>query len=274
VSSVWTTWPARTRSAVSRASGRSIAAAAAIHPHMVDQATTAPCPGQGRLQPVQRQVVGVLARGHVGDGPGAGQALLDRLGGPLGRHQVPLAPAAGEHRPHVLQDEQAGRGVLQLLADGLGDPLAVPPAARARDVGRVDRVLDPVPGQVGRQRPAAVPATAGGGGGTLRGHFGGVGQCRLDPACEQEQLGRVEPLGARAVEPADRGGQPALQGRDPPLLVGDDPPEQRRVVGERRRRCRFGHGREHTGPAAGAQARGGLTASAVRTAWPVGRSAG
>ena len=54
------------------------------------------------LLAVQRQVVGVLADGHLGHQPRPGQPLLDRLGEPLGDDDVPLATLAGVHDPYAI----------------------------------------------------------------------------------------------------------------------------------------------------------------------------
>ena len=156
---------------------------------------------------VQRQVIGVLADGHVGQEPRPGQPLLDRLGEPLGDDDVPLAGLAGVLGPHVLQDDQAGRDVLELLADLLADPDPHRAAVGAGELLGRDVVEDRLARQAGRQRLAAVAILLGraGGAGPAAPSAGGVGSgaagsgCRQDLAGEEQELGGVELLGLAAV---------------------------------------------------------------------------
>ena len=81
---------------------------------------------------VKRQVVGILADGHVGQQSRAGQPLLDRLGEPLGDHDVGLARLAGVLGPDVLEHDQRGRHVFELLADLLAEARAARRHSRGR----------------------------------------------------------------------------------------------------------------------------------------------
>jgi hypothetical protein len=64
--------------------------------------------------------------------------------------------AAGDLDPDVLDDEQRGRSVVELLADLLADGVALAAAFRAGPLLRGQLVDLPLPGQVGRQRPATM----------------------------------------------------------------------------------------------------------------------
>jgi len=124
--------------------------------------------GEDPLLAVQRQVVGELARDDLGEQPRARQPLLDRLGR-LGRHRdVPLAVPAGDLDPHVLDDEERGRPVVELLAPPLADLGAQQAAVGAGSLLRGDLVHPPLAGQVGRQRLAAVPLGPAGAGRSRR----------------------------------------------------------------------------------------------------------
>ena len=161
------------------------------------------------LLAVQRQVVGVLADGHLGHQPRPGQPLLDRLGEPLGDDDVPLATLAGVLGPHVLQDDQAGRDVLELLADLLADPDPHRAAVGTGEPLGRDVVEDRLARQVGRQRLAAV-ATFPGRARRRRRRVGrrrrlggrGLGG-RQDLAGEEQELGGVDRLGLAAVPLAE-----------------------------------------------------------------------
>ena len=162
---------------------------------------------------VQRQVVGVLADGHLGQQPRPGQPLLDRLGEPLGDDDVRLAALAGVLGPHVLEDDQAGRHVLELLADLLADP---DPHRAAVGTGKLARR--------GRRGGSRLRGRLAGSGlrpwpsflGWFRrsrsrrrlGRRRGLGRrwarsCRQDLAGEEQELGGVELLGLAAVALAE-----------------------------------------------------------------------
>ena len=109
-------------------------------------------------------MIGVLARQQVGQQAGAGQPLGDRPddrrpGGrepPLAR---PVATAASPGLADVLDDEEAGRAVVGLLADLLADADARPAAAGTGLVRLGQVVLHPLARQVLWQRlpPATGP---------------------------------------------------------------------------------------------------------------------
>ena len=142
--------------------------------------------------------------------PRPGKPLLDRLGEPLGDDDVPLAGLAGVLGPHVLQDDQAGRNVLELLADLLADP---GPHGAAVGTGKLlggDVVENGLTRQAGGQRLAAVPLLLGWarrsrsrrrvGRRVGSGGFGGRGfPGRQDLAGEEQELSGVELLGLAAI---------------------------------------------------------------------------
>ena len=70
---------------------------------------------------VQRQMVGVLADGHLSQQPRPWQPFLDRLGQAIGDDDVPLTALARVLGPYVLNHDHTGRHVLELLADLLTD---------------------------------------------------------------------------------------------------------------------------------------------------------
>ena len=161
---------------------------------------------------VQRQVVGILADGHVGQQSWTGKPLLDRLGEPLGDDDVPFAGLAGVLGPHVLDDDQAGRHVLELLADLLADFDPQGAAVGTRELVGGDVVDFTLARQACGQWLAAVPLLLAWTGrsrswrrvgrrcvGQRRG-FGGRGFVgRQDLACKEQELSGIELLGLAAI---------------------------------------------------------------------------
>ena len=70
------------------------------------------------VEALERQVIGVLADRHVRHQPRPGQALLDRLGEPLGDHDVVPAGGAGIFGADVLKHDQRRGDILELLDQG------------------------------------------------------------------------------------------------------------------------------------------------------------
>lgn len=201
------------------------------------------------FEPVERQVVAKFARDDVGQQSRPGQPLVDRLrrlgrGRDLGIDRRGLAAFAGVGVADVPQHLERRRQVFELLAHLPTDPLAHLAAARAGllVVGQV--VLDLDARQVLGQLLAAVLVTVADATGhqRLAGLLGDarlVQRHRVDPHTEEEQLPRVEPLGLRAVEPAEDGVdlrlllglQPQPQGVELVGSLGLDAVDQRVVVG-------------------------------------------
>ena len=99
------------------------------------------------LLAVQRQVVGVLADHDLRQQPRSRQALCDglrRFG--RDRHAL-LAARAGEHGLDVVDNEQRGRGVFELLRDLLTDAFLCRAALRAHLLGFRHGIFN---GQVGK----------------------------------------------------------------------------------------------------------------------------
>ena len=114
--------------------------------------------GEDVFEPVEREVVAVLARDRLGQEPRAGQPLVDRLRRLVRDRDVLLAGPTGVAESDVLDDEERGRDVLQLLADLLADLDAHVAAVRAGQLLGGQFVLDPLPGQVlGEPLPPASP---------------------------------------------------------------------------------------------------------------------
>jgi len=84
--------------------------------------------GEDAFQPVQRHVVAVLAGNDLGQEPGTRQALVDRLCRLGSGRDLALTVPAGVGGPHVFDDEQGSRLVVELLADLGADALALVPA--------------------------------------------------------------------------------------------------------------------------------------------------
>ena len=70
---------------------------------------------------IERKMIRIFADNHLGQQPWSGQPLLDRLGEPLGNDHIGLARLTGVFGPHILDHDQAGRNVIELLADLLAD---------------------------------------------------------------------------------------------------------------------------------------------------------
>ena len=156
---------------------------------------------------VQRQMVGILADGHLGHEPRPRKALLDGLGKPPGDDDVPLAALASVLGPDVLQDDQTGRDILELLANFFAD---LDPHGAAVGAGKIlggDVVKNRPTWQVRWQRLAAVPTLFGWAGRSRswrrvarRRGF----RCRVLPgsqdlAGEEQELSGVELLSLAAI---------------------------------------------------------------------------
>jgi hypothetical protein len=85
--------------------------------------------------PVQWHVIGVLRRDDLGQEPRAGAALVDRLRRQRARDHGALARLARVLEPHVLDDEQRGGLVVELLARLLADLHEVRATGAARALG-------------------------------------------------------------------------------------------------------------------------------------------
>jgi hypothetical protein len=99
-------------------------------------------PLEDRLLAIERQVVGILADGHVGQQSRAGQPFSDRLGESLCDHDMGLARLAGVLGPDVLVDDQRGGNIFELFAEFLADALAKLAAVRAGPLFERDIVDD------------------------------------------------------------------------------------------------------------------------------------
>src|SRR5262245_66345737 len=109
-------------------------------------------------------MIGVFAREQVGQEARAGQSLRDRAnhrraGSCEPSLARPVAGPTGVGLADVLDDEVAGRAVVELLTDLLAD--ADPrPAATGAGLARLSQVVhDPLARQVVRQRLATVAGT-------------------------------------------------------------------------------------------------------------------
>ena len=81
-------------------------------------------PAEDAFQAMQRQMVGVLAGDDLGQQAGAGQALVDDRDRHRRDGDMVMTLRAGVLEADVLPDEQAGRLVIELLADVLAELLA------------------------------------------------------------------------------------------------------------------------------------------------------
>src|SRR3954453_7911583 len=141
-------------------SGVSSSALWAIQPQSVARDSTTPVAGKDVFEPVERQVVAILARDRLGQEPRAGQPLVDRLRRLVREGDVLLAGATGVAKARVLDHEERRRHVLQLLADFLADLGARASAIRAGQLLVGQLVLDPLPGQsLGERLPSPSPPT-------------------------------------------------------------------------------------------------------------------
>ncbi len=169
---------------------------------------------------VQRQVIRILRRDHLGQEARARPALVDGLRRHRARDHVALARRARILEPHVLDDEQRGRLVVKLLARLLADLHEVGSTRPARALRVRQRVLDTLPRQQGWQRRPAVPSPRAR---RLRGRGRrrrGRGVQRLRPAREfQQQLGGVELLGAAPIQITAEEFELVAELRDDVLLV-------------------------------------------------------
>ena len=168
-------------------------------------------PLEDPLEAIERQVIGILADRDVGQQPRAGQALLDRLGEPVGDHDVGLAGPAGILGADVFEHDQGRGDVFELLADVLTDAGPLGRRSRGRCAVRAGRHAGPAGGAgspaaaCGRGRSSwAHSEWASGPGpapGSERGRRG-LG-LRQDLPGEEQELSRVDPLGLRAVALAE-----------------------------------------------------------------------
>ena len=168
-------------------------------------------PLEDPLEAIERQVIGIFADRDVSQQPRAGQPLLDRLGEPLGDHDVGLAGLAGIFGADVFEHDQRRGDVFELLADFLTDAGPLGAAVGAGALFGRDVVQDRLAGQARRQRLAAVALLLGRtrsgrrGRGRLRGRGGcrrGLG-LRQDLLGEEQELSGVDPLALRAVALAE-----------------------------------------------------------------------
>jgi hypothetical protein len=190
-------------------------------------------------------VVGVLPRDHLCEQTGAGQPLLDRLGRLARDGDVLLAVAAGDLYPDVLDDEQRGRAVVELLARLLPDRCAIPPAPGAGPLLGRDFVDPPLARQVGRQATPSMalerPCPQWGGWlrRWLRGRCGGS-PLVLGRVDEEEQLVGIDSLRSRAVQPSQEEVEAVAELLDLPLCgpqagrhLTDHPVADGQVIGQR-----------------------------------------
>jgi hypothetical protein len=148
-------------------------------------------------------VIGILAGDHVSHQPRARESFLDRIGKPLGDHDIGFAVGTGVFRPHVLDHDQRRGDIFELFADFLADAMPHAAAVGAREFVGGDVMHDPLAGQAPRQRLAAVAVLRRRTrrGRRLGGQIGsrrGLGLCQDLPSEEQELSG-VDPLALRAV---------------------------------------------------------------------------
>jgi hypothetical protein len=180
----------------------------------------------------------------MGEQARARDAPLDRLWRLGSDSHVFTAVLAGVLLADVLKDEQAGRPVVELLADFLTDAGTFLVAARAKAFGQGEFVDDFLAWQVLGQRSANRFAPAWFAGRWLGGCQGS--RWRFFGCAEEELLGGIEAFGAFAVEPSQQHIEPLLQLGDPALLLvqagqklADHLLEQGRIVRE------FRHGFAH-----------------------------
>ena len=95
-------------------------------------------------------MIGVLADDHLGEQTGPGQSLLDGLGEAVGDDDVGLAGLAGVFGSDMLDDDQAGGDVVELLADLLAEGLPAGTTIRAGELVGGDVVHDPPAFEVAR----------------------------------------------------------------------------------------------------------------------------
>jgi hypothetical protein len=154
---------------------------------------------------IERHVVGVLGRDHLGQQPGAGAPLVDRLRGQRRGDHMALTGLARVFAAHVFDDEERGRLVVELLARLLADLHQPRAAGRARALRLRQGMLDAPPGQKRRQGLPPVAGARATGRGRRVHRIRGRGRRvhRVHPARELEhQLSRVELLGAPPIEVA------------------------------------------------------------------------
>src|SRR5512135_716766 len=199
--------------------------------------------GEDVLLTVERQVIAILARDRLGQEPRPRQPLVDRLGRLVREGDVLLARATGVAKSRVLDHEERGRDVLQLLADLFADLDAHVAAVGTGQFLGGQLVFDPLPGQMfGEPLPSPAPPVPprfrdlrlrrlldGRLGDAIR----GVG--------EQAELGGIDALPPGTVLAAEQLLDLVLQLLDPPLrlpdrvrLLADDLVAESQVVGKRR----------------------------------------
>ena len=161
VSSFWTTLEVRIRFSISLTIGSS---SSAIDGHPVAHRRARQLdagPLEDPFEAIERQVIGIFADRDVSQQPRAGQALVDRLGEPLGDHDVGLAGLAGILGADVFEHDQGRGDVFELLADFLADAGPLGAAVGAGALFGRDVVQDRLAGQARRQRLAAVAILLG-----------------------------------------------------------------------------------------------------------------
>jgi hypothetical protein len=217
-------------------------------------------PAEDAFESMQRQVIGVLAGDDLGQKAVSGQPLVDDGGRRRRGSDMVMTLRAGVLEANVLLHEQAGRLVVELLADLFAELLAHVAAAGAEPVRFGERVLNAASGQIGGDLLAAMArqlgfARVGGGGGILLddSRLGRIGR-RLRSALrhlgQKPRLIGIEAFGLGTIETTQEQIEPMLHAVAfvVRLLEGfeqfrDHPLEHVRIVGQTRlvlvrRRCR------------------------------------
>ncbi len=168
-------------------------------------------PLEDSFQAIERQVIGIFADRDVSHQPRAGQTLLDRLGKPVGDHDVGLAGLAGILGADVFEHDQRRGDVFELLADFLADAGPLARRSRGRRVVRAGRRAGPAcgagspaaacgrgPSSWAHPRWASAPGPAPSRGGCWSGL-----RLRQDFLGEEQELSGVDPLALPAVALAE-----------------------------------------------------------------------
>ena len=158
---------------------------------------------------IEWQVIGILVGNHVSHQPWPGEPLLDRLGKPLGDHDVGGAVGTGVFRADVLEHDQRRGDVFELFADFGADALPHSAAVGARELFGEDVMHHRLAGQARGQGLPAVTLLLGLGRTRRRRRFGdhlglrrGLGLgfgLRQDFLGEEPELSGVDALALAAV---------------------------------------------------------------------------